>query len=50
MASVTSETKDVAELGAVLALYGGKALAAGVYASVTCYAGVSHDAFQGCRC
>ena len=31
----TSETKDIAELGAVLALYGGKALAAGMSASVS---------------
>ena len=31
----TSETKDITELGAVLALYGGKALAAGMSASVS---------------
>ena len=31
----TSDVKDVAELGAVLALYGGKALAAGMSASVS---------------
>lgn len=31
----TSEIKDIAELGAVLALYGGKALAAGMSASVS---------------
>ena len=31
----TSEAKDVAELGAVLALYGSKAVAAGVSAAVS---------------
>ena len=31
----TSDVKDVTELGAVLALYGGKALAAGMSASVS---------------
>ena len=31
----TSDVKDVADLGAVLALYGGKALAAGMSASVS---------------
>jgi hypothetical protein len=31
----TSEAKDIAELGAVLALYGSKAVAAGVSAAVS---------------
>ena len=31
----TSEAKDIAELGAVMALYGGKAIAAGVTAAMS---------------
>jgi len=43
----TAEAKDVAELGAVMALYGSKAVAAGVSASVSAAIGFLTMPFKG---
>ena len=43
----TAEAKDVAELGAVMALYGSKAVAAGVSASVSAALGFLTMPFKG---
>ena len=43
----TSEAKDVAELGAVMALYGSKAVAAGVSAAMSAALGFLTMPFKG---
>ena len=43
----TSEAKDVAELGAVMALYGSKAIAAGVSAAMSAALGFLTMPFKG---
>ena len=43
----TSEVKDVAELGAVMALYGSKAVAAGVSAAMSAALGFLTMPFKG---
>lgn len=43
----TSEAKDVAELGAVMALYGSKAVAAGVTAAMSAALGFLTMPFKG---
>ena len=43
----TSEAKDVAELGAVMALYGSKAVAAGVSAAMSAVLGFLTMPFKG---
>ena len=43
----TAEAKDVAELGAVMALYGSKAVAAGISASVSAALGFLTMPFKG---
>ena len=43
----TSEAKDIAELGAVMALYGSKAVAAGVTASMSAALGFLTMPFKG---
>ena len=43
----TSEAKDIAELGAVMAVYGGKAIAAGVTAAMSAALGFLTMPFKG---
>ena len=43
----TSEAKDIAELGAVMAVYGGKAVAAGVTAAMSAALGFLTMPFKG---
>ena len=43
----TSEAKDIAELGAVMAVYGGKAVAAGLTAAVSAALGFLTMPFKG---
>ena len=43
----TSEAKDITELGAVMALYGGKAIAAGVTAAMSAALGFLTMPFKG---
>ena len=43
----TSEAKDIAELGAVMAIYGGKAVAAGVTAAMSAALGFLTMPFKG---
>jgi hypothetical protein len=43
----TAEAKDLAELGAVMALYGGKAVAAGVTAAMSAALGFLTMPFKG---
>ena len=43
----TAEAKDIAELGAVMALYGGKAVAAGVTAAMSAAVGFLTMPFKG---
>ena len=43
----TSEAKDIAELGAVMAVYGGKAIAAGLTAAMSAALGFLTMPFKG---
>ena len=43
----TSEAKDIAELGAVMAVYGGKAVAAGITAAMSAALGFLTMPFKG---